>query len=80
MAAADRRNQVRHLRAGVRDRTVPRRPLDHHPRRVADIDPKAQAEREHEERIAAQEALELEQKAKRDARYAARKAQKKKGR
>ena len=38
-----------------------------------------QAEREHAERIAAQEALELEQKAKRDARYAARKAQKKKG-
>jgi len=41
---------------------------------------KAQAEREHDERIAAQEALEFEQKAKRDARYAARKAQKKKGR
>ena len=49
-------------------------------RKQAEIEAKAQAEREHEECVAAMEALELEQKAKRDARYAARKAQKKKGR
>ena len=46
----------------------------------AEIEAKVQAEREHEERMRAEELLEIEQKAKRDARYAARKAAKKKGR
>ena len=41
---------------------------------------KQRAEEEHQAAILAAEALEIEQKAKRDARYAARKAQKKKGR
>jgi hypothetical protein len=46
----------------------------------AEVEAKAQAERDHEERMRAEELLEIEQKAKRDARYAARKAAKKKGR
>jgi len=57
-----------------------RRAQEEEQRRLAEIEAKAQAEREHEERIRAMEALEIEQKARRDARYAARKAQKKKGR
>ena len=40
---------------------------------------KAQAEREHDERIRLEEEREVDAKAKRDARYAARKAGKKKG-
>jgi Family of unknown function (DUF6481) len=56
-----------------------RRAQEEEDRRLAEIEAKAQAEREHEERIRAQEELEIEQKAKRDARYAARKAGKKKG-
>ena len=54
--------------------TEKRRKEEEERRKQAEIEAKAQAEREHEERVAAMEALETEQKAKRDARYAARKA------
>ncbi len=39
MAAADRRNQVRRLTAGVRDRTVPGRPASGRPRTAPDRGP-----------------------------------------